>query len=389
MSPPTMWMFADASGTVGTIGTKLASGEWQVLHRRFDPFGSYSDNVTDDAYGPLGDFNDVMKSVTPIWNGHLAQNFYAALDTTYLINGHWFQDDLGRFLSEAPGSSGAGESNLYILNGNDPYVDYNSTGEEPNPFNGLGALGFGFYDALFFGHFDDIIGADGAQQYAAQNGLYYAGLGVGIAANIAIGSYLGLAGGAGNAGRAYVAYNLVGDAVGLYDAASAAHNGTFGGLNAIGLGASLAGLGAFAGGLSRAGRAGRIAGHVDNASQAARTASQLDVNPEAMRSSPVTASAVEGVIPRCFTADTEVLVMLPGTGADLSDQFASAPPVSNDEAKTASGAWFLSGAALVALGIGTVATSLKEKQSTRKRQKELSDLDLLFCDYERMEAAVV
>ena len=43
----------------------------------------------------------------------------------------------------------------------------------------------------------------------------------------------------------------------------------------------------------------------------------------------------------------------------------------------------------MALGIGAVAMSLKEQQSTRKRQKELSDLDLLFCDYERMEAAVV
>lgn len=325
------------------------------------------------------------------------------MNKVYLVNGRWFDEQLGRFLSEDPNGYGSGQTNLYVLNGNDPFAVVSNTGidwsklEGPSPFNGLGAFAYGaFLDAVTFGHFDSITGFKGAQQQAAQSNWYYVGLGAGIAANIAVGNILGAGAGAAGAsrasviaGRAYLAYNVAGDAIGVYDSYTAYQNGTFGPLDAIGLVSSIGGLAGVAHGLGQAARSGRIAGNIDNATQAARVASQVNANPAAFNPSPVTASAVEGVIPRCFTADTEVLVMLPGIGADLSDQFAAAPPVSDNEAKTASGAWFLSGAALVALGIGVVATSLKEKQSTRKRKKELSDLDLLFCDYERMEAAVV
>lgn len=177
-----------------------------------------------------GDRNSLLDNVPAIWNGALQQELKGALDKVYLMNGRWFDEQLGRFLSEDPQGYGSGQTNLYVLNGNDPFATVSQTGidwsklEGPSLFNDYGAFWFGLGDAFAFGHIDDIIMADGAQQYAAQNGWYYAALGTGIVANIAVGNALGGAAGGANASRApviasraYVAYNVVGDAAGVYD----------------------------------------------------------------------------------------------------------------------------------------------------------------------------
>ncbi len=91
----------------------------------------------------------------------------------------------------------------------------------PSPFTGIGAFGYGAWDVVTFGYFDTVFGTHGAQAMAAQHGAYYAGMAFGIAANFAVGSIVGAAAGAANASRgsllaarAFVAYNVVGDAVG-------------------------------------------------------------------------------------------------------------------------------------------------------------------------------
>lgn len=396
-APATVWFFLNAGGSLTTLATKHLNGDWDIYHRRFESFGSYSLSSQDTNYGPVGDVTDLLKSVPAVWNGAIGHNLRGALDNLYLIGGRWYHDELGRFFSEDPAGIAGGLSNLYVLNGNDPFAGLNDTGidwpklEGPSPFGAYGAFTFGVADALAFGHFDDVIFANGAQQYAAQNNWYYAGLGVGIAANIAIGSYLGAMGGASLAARGYVVYNVVGDAVGVYDSYSAYRNGTFGVLDAIGLASSTAGLAGFAHGLGRGARSGRIAGNVADAAQASRLASQLNVNPSQLPSNPVVASSVEGVIPRCFTANTEVLVRLPEDYETDDDLIASLPvTVSHpDSEDSGSSFWIVTGAALVAVGVHSLAASVAQKRKTKRQQQELSNLDLAFCDYERMEAAVV
>ncbi len=249
-----------------------------------------------------------------------------------------------------------------------------------------------------FGHFDTVFRTHGAQAMAAQHGAYYAGLAFGIAANFAVGSIVGAAAGAANASRgsllaarAFVAYNVAGDAVGVYDSYSAYRNGTFGVLDAIGLASSTAGLAGFAHGLGRGARSGRIVGNVADAAQASRLASQLNVNPSQLPSNPVVASAVEGVIPRCFTANTEVLVRLPEDYETDNDLIASLPVTVSppDSEDSGSSFWIVTGATLVAVGVHSLASSVAQKRKTKRQQQELSNLDLAFCDYERMEAAVV
>jgi len=256
--PQRIWMFTDASGSVTSIGTVDPQGVWQIQHRQFDEFGVLNFGSLDTTVS--GDRNSLLDNVPPIWNGALQQELKGALDKVYLMNGRWFDEQLGRFLSEDPQGYGGGQTNLYVLNGNDPFATVSQTGidwsklEGPSPFNGLGAFGFGFYDAFAFGHFDDIIMADGAQQYAAQNGWYYAGMAFGVVSQIAIGNIaaghltaMSAASAAGTAAqvgaaartatvaaRAYQAYSLAGDAVGVYDSVDAYFSGEFSAMDLLG-----------------------------------------------------------------------------------------------------------------------------------------------------------
>ena len=136
---------------------------------------------------------------------------------------------------------------------------------------------------------------------------------------------------------------------------------------------------------------GRIAGNIENAAQAFRAARSLDVNPSQLPSNPVVASSVEGVIPRCFTANTEVLVRLPEDYETDNDLIASLPVTVSppDSEDSGSSFWMVTGATLVAVGVHSLASSVAQKRKTKRQQQELSNLDLAFCDYERMEAAVV
>jgi len=250
--------FTDASGSVTSIGTVDPQGVWQIQHRQFDEFGVLNFGSLDTTVS--GDRNSLLDNVPPIWNGALQQELKGALDKVYLMNGRWFDEQLGRFLSEDPQGYGGGQTNLYVLNGNDPFATVSQTGidwsklEGPSPFNGLGAFGFGFYDAFAFGHFDDIIMADGVQQYAAQNGWYYAGMAFGVVSQIAIGNIaaghltaMSAASAAGTAAqvgaaartatvaaRAYQAYSLAGDAVGVYDSVDAYFSGEFSAMDLLG-----------------------------------------------------------------------------------------------------------------------------------------------------------
>ena len=151
-------MFADQSGAMASLGTVDVSGVWKIQHRKFQEFGLINGSSR------MGDRNETyqLDDVPVIWNGHLQESVYGALDQLYDIDGRWFHSRTGRFLSENPAGVTGGQTNLYVLNGNDPYAKLNQTGidwskvEGPGPFDGLGAFGYGIGDTLTFGHFEDV-----------------------------------------------------------------------------------------------------------------------------------------------------------------------------------------------------------------------------------------
>lgn len=162
-------------------------------------------------------------------------------------------------------------------------------------------------------------------------------------------------------------------------------------MDAIGLASSIGDLAGFAHGLGQASRSGRIAGNVDNAAQASRVASQLEVNPRMAHANPIGNSPVAGVIPKCFTERHDILVRLPD-----DPQLAETPiallghdEFRAEESRSAGGIWMLTGAALVAVGAKAMISTVRDRKTSRKKKRELEDLDAIFCDYERMEAAVV
>ena len=250
-------MFPDANGNNTTVGTVEFAGSWKIQHRRFQDFGTVDPNEI------LGDRNSgpyFMDDVPVVWNGGIRDHFKGALQFAFQINGRWFDEQMGRFLSEDPMGYQSGRTNLYLLNGNDPFAGTNYSASMvnedngPNPFGLYGGFTFGVADALAFGHFDDLIFANGAQAVAAQTDAYWAGLGVGITFQIAAGNLaagtLGAARTAAAVGtlartgmaartaigaaRAFQAYSIAGDAVGVYDSAEALYFGEFSAMDLLG-----------------------------------------------------------------------------------------------------------------------------------------------------------
>lgn len=142
----TVWTFADASGSIATIGLPDGMGDWQIQHRRFHDFGEI-----DVPGGYLGDRNGtyLLDEVPVVWNGAIRDEFYGALHTVYDIDDRWFDDEVGRFLAEDPRGIAGGQTNLYVLHGNDPLATINygnvdwSTIEGPSPE--LGLIGGGIF----------------------------------------------------------------------------------------------------------------------------------------------------------------------------------------------------------------------------------------------------
>ena len=396
-APYKVWMFPDTNGNITTVGTVDFQGNWKIQHRRFQEFGIIE---PDDLLGDRNTAPYLMDDVPVIWNGGIRDHFKGALRYVYQVDGRWFDEQMGRFLSEDPMGYQVGRTNLYLLNGNDPFpgTDYSATvvpeHSGPSPFGTYGALVYGMLDTAAFGHFDDLTGWQGARGFASQHTSYYVGMAGVVGAQIAASILTGGAAAAGplsGIARAYAAYNVVGDVVGIYDSVTAFRNGTFGPLDALGFAPSVGLAFGFARGVRGLASSGRIAGNIENAAQASRAARSLDVNPSQLPSNPVVASAVEGVIPRCFTANTEVLVRLPEDYETDDDLIASLPVTVSppDSEDSGSSFWMVTGATLVAVGVHSLASSVAQKRKTKRQQQELSNLDLAFCDYERMEAAVV
>jgi hypothetical protein len=218
---------------------------------------------------------------------------------------------MGRFLAEDPAGYASGQTNLYVFNGNDPYlnargIDWSKL-EGQGPWHPGGSAGAGFLDAFTFGRFTQYVaGGNGPS-----NGYYFAGMGVGIAAQVAFGgagigraaTAIGLGRFAGAATKAYTAYAVVGDAVGVYDSYSAYRDGTFTPLHALGFAPTIGYAGAALRGLRSARTFGRNVARIDDAADGIQTARLA--TPQGQYDN---AGLLPIIQPECFVADTQVAV---------------------------------------------------------------------------------
>ncbi|MDP1798988.1 MAG: RHS repeat-associated core domain-containing protein, partial [Planctomycetaceae bacterium] len=225
-STTTVWQFADPQGTARTLARMDSGGNWIVQQRMFDADGELIDR--------LGATSDTTLTALPaIWDGQ-RQDVATGL---YGTGSRVYDASAGRFINQA---SAATDSNPYRYDNGDPV--------NGSPFTSFGAFGYGVWDAILFGRFDDIVpGASGADAYAHQNGWYYGGMATAVVGQIFAGNFAaGAVSGTANAGRvaygaarAYQAYSIVGDVVGVYDSYQGVRNGDFSPLNLFGFAPTL------------------------------------------------------------------------------------------------------------------------------------------------------
>lgn len=111
----TVWNFADALGTVRSVGL-LDGGEWKLVHRNLDQFGNLLPFRLDDGSieALLGDTNFGLLGNAPlIFAGHQFDDEIGLYDAQARL----LDASIGRFLTQDPARS---DGNLYRYAANDP-----------------------------------------------------------------------------------------------------------------------------------------------------------------------------------------------------------------------------------------------------------------------------
>lgn len=364
----TIWYFSDAGGTSAAMGRHLPNESWQMYLRDFGPRGSVQQAEGEGIHSSL--------DAAPVFYRGMMMDDHSEL---YTSGTSAVDPATGRYISQAA----LGDPNPYRFAGNKPHErSAVNSPDGPNPFDGWGSASFGFADSIAFGHFEDVLGvafnAEGTQALAAQNGSYYVGMGVGIAAQIAAGNWAAGALRVGTAGRtaliaakAYTAYAVVGDVVGVYDSLSAAANGSFTPLHLLGFAPALGWASGLSRGAGRAGAGARGLAQVDNAATASSTAAQnasrqlpvlnphFDVSDNLVRN-------VEGGR-ACFVAGTPIL--LPDDKVQHKDIAVVTSTTDYEKQADSTSLW------LIAAAGGMVASRLikPDKQQHKRRKRKRLD----------------
>lgn len=184
-----------------------------------------ADGELTERLGVTGD--TVLNALPSIRNGdHEEQS-----TGLYGVGTQVYDPIAGRYINQA---AAATDPNPYRYDNGDPI--------NGSSFDWKGAYGYGVWDTLLFGHFDDVFQTGGAASYARQNGWYYGGMATAVVGQIltgnlaagAVSSTANIGRVAYGAARAYQAYAVMGDVVGVYDSYQGMSNGDFSPLNLLG-----------------------------------------------------------------------------------------------------------------------------------------------------------